>query len=149
MSVFVVVPSYNEAENIVRLVTELRRAQAEVNLILVDDGSPDGTASLARDLSEGDIEVIEREGKQGLASAYTVGFQRALERGAQRIVQMDADLSHDPKDVPRLVAGGGDLVLGSRYVAGGEREIGRFSVVRSLDLAPSGQGFGWGCPIGT
>lgn len=119
MSVFVVVPSYNEAENIVRLVTELRRAQAEVNLILVDDGSPDGTASLARDLSEGDIEVIEREGKQGLASAYTVGFQRALERGAQRIIQMDADLSHDPKDVPRLVAGGGDLVLGSRYVAGG------------------------------
>ena len=119
MSVYVVVPSYNEAENIGRLVSSLRLAQPGMKLILVDDGSPDGTADLARSLSGGDIEVLEREGKQGLASAYFVGFRRALELGAERIVQMDADLSHDPADVPRLVASEADLVLGSRYVPGG------------------------------
>ena len=102
MSVYVVVPSYNEAENIGRLVSSLRLAQPGMKLILVDDGSPDGTADLARSLSDGDIEVLEREGKQGLASAYFVGFRRALELGAERIIQMDADLSHDPADVPRL-----------------------------------------------
>lgn len=119
MSVFVVVPSFNEAENIGRLVRTLREADASLQLILVDDGSPDGTAQLARDMSTGDIEVIEREGKQGLASAYVCGFKRALERGATRVVQMDADLSHDPMDVPRLLERDADLVIGSRYVPGG------------------------------
>jgi len=119
MSTIIVVPSYNEAENLPRLVEGLRRAQPDMHLLLVDDGSPDGTADLARSLSNGDISVLERGEKLGLASAYVAGMKEALEKGARRVVQMDADLSHDPADVPRLLASGADLVLGSRYVEGG------------------------------
>ncbi len=119
MSIAIVVPSYNEAENLPHLVEELRRHVPGMHLYLVDDGSPDGTAELARQLSTGDITVLERDSKQGLASAYCFGFAHVLAKGAERIVQMDADLSHDPADVPRLLAGDADLVLGSRYVPGG------------------------------
>ena len=90
-----------------------------MQMLLVDDGSPDGTADLARSMSKGDITVLERSEKKGLASAYVAGMKAALEGGATRIVQMDADLSHDPADVPRLLEGQADLVLGSRYVTGG------------------------------
>ena len=123
MKPYVVVPSFNESENIPRLFEGLRAAQPGVEIILVDDGSPDGTAELARSISKGDVEVIERSGKLGLASAYVCGMRRALERGAERIVQMDADLSHDPRDVPRLLEVDANLVLGSRYVPGGELEL--------------------------
>ena len=119
MSTVIVIPSYNEADNLVRLVDGLRSACPEMQMLLVDDGSPDGTADLARSMSKGDITVLERSGKQGLASAYVAGMKAALEGGATRIVQMDADLSHDPADVPRLLEGQADLVLGSRYVSGG------------------------------
>jgi dolichol-phosphate mannosyltransferase len=119
MSTVIVTPTYNEAENLPRLVEGLRAALPGMKLLIVDDGSPDGTADLARSLSTGDIEVLERESKLGLASAYVEGMTAALEGGASRIVQMDADLSHDPADVPRLLASEADLVLGSRYVAGG------------------------------
>jgi dolichol-phosphate mannosyltransferase len=119
MSTVIVIPSYNEAENLPRLVEGLRSACGEIEILLVDDSSPDGTAELARSLSKGDIRVLERTQKRGLASAYVAGMQAALENGATRIVQMDADLSHDPADVPRLLAATSDLVLGSRYIRGG------------------------------
>jgi dolichol-phosphate mannosyltransferase len=119
MSTVIVIPSYNEADNLVRLVDGLRSACPAMQMLLVDDGSPDGTADLARSMSKGDITVLERSEKKGLASAYVAGMNAALEGGATRIVQMDADLSHDPADVPRLLEGQADLVLGSRYVTGG------------------------------
>ena len=121
---WVVTPTYNESENLERLVRGLREVLPDIGVLVVDDGSPDGTGELAERLAGelGRIEVLHREGKQGLASAYVVGFERLLAAGAGRVVQMDADLSHDPADVPRLLAGldgGADLVLGSRYVPGG------------------------------
>ena len=114
MKSLVVTPTYNERDNIVTLVERL--ARHDIQVLVVDDGSPDGTAELAR---KAGAQVLEREGKLGLASAYVTGFQRALELGAERVVQMDADLSHDPDDVPRLLDADADLALGSRYVDGG------------------------------
>ncbi len=121
MSVYVVIPTYNERENLPKLVGLLREARADLQLLVVDDGSPDGTGELAEQLNEelGGIHLLRRAGKQGLASAYVHGFGRALELGAERIVQMDADLSHDPADVPRLLEADADVVIGSRYVPGG------------------------------
>ncbi len=121
---WVVTPTYNEVENLERLVRGLRAALPDIGVLVVDDGSPDGTGDLAEELGRelGEVEVLRRASKQGLASAYVAGFSRLLDAGAQRIVQMDADLSHDPADVPRLLAaldGGADLALGSRYVPGG------------------------------
>ena len=112
MSAFVVTPTYNESENLPTLVVKL----GDVRIMVVDDGSPDGTGDLAEELG---CDVLRRPGKQGLASAYVDGMTRALELGATRVVQMDADLSHDPADVPRLLASEADLALGSRYVPGG------------------------------
>ena len=116
MSVLVVTPTYNERENLDGLVGRLRGALGEVTLLVVDDGSPDGTADHAEALG---ARVLRREAKAGLASAYQAGFRIALDEGFERVVQMDADLSHDPADVPRLLADDADLVLGSRYVPGG------------------------------
>ncbi len=124
LDTWVVTPTYNEADNLERLVRALRAVLPEVGVLVVDDGSPDGTGELAEGLGRelGRIEVLKRAGKQGLATAYVAGFARLLAQGAGRIVQMDADLSHDPADVPRLLAAldqGADLALGSRYVPGG------------------------------
>lgn len=122
MSLVVIIPTYNEAESIGLLLDALRTsAGSDAHVVVVDDGSPDGTAAVAR---RHGAEVLQRSGKLGLASAYVLGMSHALEQGHRRIVQMDADLSHDPADVPRLLAGLGprprsDLVIGSRYVAGG------------------------------
>ena len=116
----VVTPTYREAATIERLLDGLRPLGARV--IVVDDASPDGTAALARQRG---ATVIERPGKLGLASAYQRGLGEALRLGADPIVQMDADLSHDPADVPRLLAAldqGADLAVGSRYVPGGGTE---------------------------
>ena len=113
-------PTYCEADNVPRLVAGLRaHAPAGTRILVVDDGSPDGTAAVAAALPG--VEVLERPRKTGLAGAYVAGFTRALEAGAALVVQMDADLSHDPADVPRLLAAAAraDLVLGSRYVSGG------------------------------
>ncbi len=117
----VVTPTYNEADNIRALIDGLRDASPWVEILVVDDGSPDGTAIRAReaDAELGGVHLLAREGKQGLASAYVAGFGWGLDRGFDRIVQMDADLSHAPADVPRLLASGADLALGSRYVPGG------------------------------
>lgn len=121
MRAMVVTPTYNERDNVETLIRGLRAAAPGIEVLIVDDGSPDGTADLARTLGEslGGVRVLQRPGKAGLASAYVDGFRAALAAGAERVVQMDADLSHDPADVPRLMEAGADLALGSRYVSGG------------------------------
>lgn len=127
MRVVVVVPTYNEAENIVAVCEGIRAALPAAEVLIVDDASPDGTAGLARAAAErlGGIEVVDRPGKQGLGDAYRFGLATAIARGAEICVQMDADLSHDPSDLPALVAvveHGADLCIGSRYVPGGITE---------------------------
>jgi len=121
----VVLPTYNEAENLERIVAAVFGAAPELGgMLVVDDASPDGTGEIADRIAAADdrVEVLHRPGKAGLGPAYVAGFQRVLARGADLVVQMDADFSHDPRDVPRLIAaarGGADLALGSRYVPGG------------------------------
>ena len=123
--VVVVIPTYNEAENLPVLIDDLKsQGIDDLGFIVVDDGSPDGTGQIADELAEqfdGVFEVIHRESKQGLGKSYVAGFQKALEIGAERIVQMDADLSHPPVEVPKMlkVLDDADIVIGSRYVTGG------------------------------
>src|SRR5918999_4321268 len=121
---WIVVPTYNEAENLEPLVAALREAVPEARVLVVDDGSPDGTGELADAIAarDGAVEALHRPRKAGLGLAYVSGFARALAAGAGCVVEMDADLSHDPRDVPSLLEradAGADLVLGSRYVDGG------------------------------
>lgn len=125
MRATVCLPTYNERENLERMVNALGAALRDGDRVLViDDRSPDGTGELADRLSAelGFVDVLHRERKQGLGPAYLAGFRRALDDGAELVLEMDCDFSHDPKDVPRLIAAsedGADLVLGSRYVRGG------------------------------
>jgi glycosyltransferase involved in cell wall biosynthesis len=124
VEVVVVVPTYNEADNIVVLCERVRAVLPECQIVVVDDASPDGTAAAARTAGErlGGIVVIEQPHKGGLGAAYRAGFRAALDRGADVCVQIDADLSHDPDLLPALVtnvAHGADLAIGSRYVPGG------------------------------
>jgi dolichol-phosphate mannosyltransferase len=126
---WVVVPTYNEIDNLPillgRLLSELRRAVGIGNfsVLVVDDSSPDGTGELADELATDypEVQVLHRTAKNGLGRAYLAGFEVALDHGATHVIQMDADLSHAPEDVPNLlaVADTADLVLGSRYVRGG------------------------------
>jgi len=122
----VIVPTYQERDTIEEVIHKLFAAVDErVHLLVIDDGSPDGTADAARRAARsGHIEVLERTHKQGLASAYVTGFRWALERRYASVVEMDADLSHDPGDVPDLLSAldESDLVIGSRYVPGGRIE---------------------------
>jgi dolichol-phosphate mannosyltransferase len=117
----VCLPTYNEHENLERMLYAL--ADKGVDVLVIDDSSPDGTGELADRLAEelGFVSVLHRERKEGLGPAYLAGFRRALADGADLILEMDADFSHDPADVPRLLeaARDADLVLGSRYVDGG------------------------------
>jgi dolichol-phosphate mannosyltransferase len=120
----VVIPTYQEAENIATVLQRVRTALPSASVLVVDDGSPDGTAELARAVAGevGQVEVLRRPGKAGLGSAYRAGFARGIEQGFDVLIEMDADLSHDPADLPRLVAGiqsGASLAIGSRYVPGG------------------------------
>lgn len=122
-----IVPTYNERDSIQEVARRLfAAAPGELDLLVIDDGSPDGTASVVKQLAadEPRIHLIERAGKQGLGTAYVTGFRWALERGYDAVVEMDADLSHDPADVPRLLqrSTDADLVVGSRYVPGGRVE---------------------------
>ena len=124
MRTLVVVPTYEEADNITELLQRTRAAAPDVDVLIVDDNSPDGTAKLARALSDelGQIEVLVRQEKSGLGTAYRAGFAVGIQRGYDVLVQMDADLSHDPAAIPSLVNGlhdGTGLVIGSRYVPGG------------------------------
>src|SRR4051812_12807185 len=123
---WLILPTYNEAENVGPIVRAAREQLRDGDQILiVDDNSPDGTGALADALANelAGVEVLHRPGKQGLGRAYLAGFAHALDRGADLVLEMDADFSHDPADLPRLIDaaehGGADLVLGSRYVAGG------------------------------
>ena len=125
MRVLVVLPTYNESENIDRVLRRIRAALPDAGVLVVDDGSPDGTADMAEKLGVelGGIEVLRRQAKAGLGSAYRAGFAWGLERGWEAFVEMDADLSHEPEALPDLVgplSQGYDLVIGSRYVPGGE-----------------------------
>jgi glycosyltransferase involved in cell wall biosynthesis len=121
----VVLPTYNEAENIVEVLELVRAAAPEADVLVVDDGSPDGTSDLAEGWGEehGGVSVLRREGKQGLGSAYRAGFTQGLEQGYGVLIEMDSDLQHDPAMLPALihaVEDGADLAIGSRYVPGGE-----------------------------
>lgn len=124
MRTLVVVPTYNESENIEDMLGRVRTAVPAADVLVVDDSSPDGTADLAAAVGErlGHIDVLRRPEKQGLGVAYRAGFAVGIERGYDRFVQIDADLSHDPAVLPVLlqaVEDGADLAIGSRYVAGG------------------------------
>jgi dolichol-phosphate mannosyltransferase len=125
LQVCVIVPTYNERENIESLVTQLLALPVGLNVIIVDDNSPDGTGGIADRLAEeneGRVSVIHRAGKLGLGTAYIAGFKRALANGADIICSMDADFSHNPRYIPDMLAKieqGCGLVIGSRYVRGG------------------------------
>lgn len=124
--VLVVIPTYNEAENLPAIVHRLRAAVPTAELLVVDDASPDGTGKVADRLAVDDpaVHVLHRTGKDGLGVAYITGFHWGLERGYNVFVEIDADGSHHPEDLPRLLRalGDADLVLGSRWVDGGRVE---------------------------
>ena len=118
----VIVPTYNERENIRRLVDTVLRQDGRLEVLVVDDGSPDGTGQLVAELVRQDtrVHLLERERKMGLGTAYIAGFRWALERGYDYILEMDADFSHDPAHLPQFLRAiqNADLVLGSRYQQG-------------------------------
>jgi dolichol-phosphate mannosyltransferase len=119
----VIVPTYNEADNIGQLIPQIL-AHPRCRVLVVDDGSPDGTGAVVEEIARRDSRVglLSRPGKLGLGTAYIAGFRRALDEGAQLVVEMDADFSHDPRYLPALIEAASndyDLVLGSRYVRGG------------------------------
>ena len=123
MNTIVCIPTYNERENLPRILTRLFDANPDVRALVIDDGSPDGTGTLADELAAQDprISVMHRRTKEGLGAAYRAGFAQALALGADAIVEMDADGSHAPEQLPLLLAElkHADLVLGSRWVRGG------------------------------
>ncbi len=122
--VLVCVPTYNEADNVEQIVARLRAAVPEAAVLVVDDGSPDGTGAIAGRLAAADpaVQVLHRTEKAGLGAAYVAAFRWGRERGFDVLVEMDADGSHQPEELPRLLAAlrRADLVLGSRWVPGGE-----------------------------
>lgn len=122
----VIIPTYNEKENIEKIIRAVFSLDKFFHILVIDDGSPDGTAAIVRGLMTSEFAdrlfMIERQGKLGLGTAYIAGFRYALEKGYDYIFEMDADFSHDPNDLPRLYAAchdeGYDLAIGSRYVSG-------------------------------
>lgn len=123
----IVVPTFNEADNVTRLIAEIRRVLPDVDVLIVDDASPDATAARVAELRRGDhrLHLRERPRKLGLGSAYRDGFAWGLARGYERFFEMDADFSHDPRYLPAFLEQlerGADLVVGSRNVAGGRVE---------------------------
>ena len=127
-AVWLIIPTYNEAVNLERIVdaarAELdRAAPADHRILIVDDNSPDGTGAIADSLADRHevVEVLHRAGKSGLGQAYLAGFARALHAGAEKVIEMDADFSHDPRYLPAMLEASrtADVVLGSRYVSGG------------------------------
>jgi dolichol-phosphate mannosyltransferase len=139
--VTIVTPTYNERETLPRLAERVLALGPDFALLIVDDNSPDGTGAIADGLAAahpGRIAVLHRPGKEGIGPAYLAGFRSALAAGSPLIAQMDADLSHDPADLPRLAAAAADadLVIGSRYAAGGGTE-GWSAWRRAMSL--------WGC----
>ncbi|MFD8478795.1 polyprenol monophosphomannose synthase [Kitasatospora sp. NPDC059673] len=121
--ILVIIPTYNEAENVERIVSRVRTAVPEAHVLIADDNSPDGTGKLADALATDDeqVKVLHRKGKEGLGAAYLAGFRWGIENGYDVLVEMDADGSHQPEELPRLLTAlhSADLVLGSRWVPGG------------------------------
>jgi dolichol-phosphate mannosyltransferase len=134
--VLVIIPTYNEVDNIERIITRVHEHNPQVHVLVADDNSPDGTGDLADKLAAKDdrVKVMHRPGKQGLGAAYIAGFAWGLEHGYQLLIEMDADGSHQPEDLPRMLATleqqNADLVIGSRYVKGGK--IVNWPVTRQL-----------------
>jgi dolichol-phosphate mannosyltransferase len=122
--ILVIVPTYNESENITRILSRTRKAVPDAHILVADDNSPDGTGKLADEIavSDGHVHVMHRLGKEGLGAAYMAGFEWGLNEGYQVLVEMDADGSHQPEQLPELLNAltDADLVLGSRWVKGGE-----------------------------
>jgi len=123
MKAMVIVPTYNEAENLEKLIAAIRAQPGAFEITIVDDNSPDGTGQLAEKIAASDpaIHVLHRSGKLGLGTAYVEGFKYALRNGVEAVIEMDADFSHDPNELPNFIARineGADLVIGSRYVNG-------------------------------
>lgn len=124
MRALIVVPTFNEAENIVRLVQAIHGVMPDGDVLVVDDGSPDGTARKVAALAAADarVHLLQRSGKLGLGSAYVAGFEWGLARDYQRFFEMDADFSHDPRFLPAFIAAleaGAEVVVGSRNISGG------------------------------
>ncbi len=118
----VIIPTYNEIENIEKIVSEVFAVESGLHILVVDDNSPDGTAEKVRELQKTypQLNLLEREGKLGLGTAYVAGFKYALENGFDFVFEMDADLSHDPKEIPSFLEAikENDVVVGSRYIKG-------------------------------
>lgn len=136
MRTLVVLPTFNEAQNIDDVLRQVRLALPDASVLVIDDGSPDGTADIAEriGIELGDIDVLRRPKKSGLGSAYRAGFRHGIDQGYEALVEMDSDLSHDPAALPSLLAALDDdavgLVIGSRYIPGGS--IPKWSVHRRL-----------------
>ncbi len=131
----IILPTFNEAENVGTVLDQIRDVVPEAHILVIDDGSPDGTADLADAVSQrrGQIEVLRRDRKRGLGTAYLLGFDRGIADGFELLIEMDADLSHEPERLPALIQtamSGADLVIGSRYVPGGS--IPDWSVTRRM-----------------
>lgn len=126
MDRLVIIPTYNEKENIEAIITAVMSLPVEFNVLVIDDGSPDGTADIVKRLMagpyKGRVFIVERQGKLGLGTAYIAGFKWAIEHKAEYIFEMDADFSHNPQDLMKLydacANGGADVAIGSRYVSG-------------------------------
>ncbi len=121
----VIIPTYNEKENIEKIIRKVFSLEGNFHILVIEDGSPDGTGAIVKSLMNefpDTLHIIERQGKQGLGTAYLTGFKWSLENGYDYIFEMDADFSHNPEDLPRLydacAAGGADLAIGSRYCNG-------------------------------
>lgn len=122
MKSIIVIPTYNEKENIIKIIDRIHSVVEDINILVVDDNSPDGTGELVKNKMKDDsrIHIIEREGKLGLGTAYCKGFEYCLDKGFDYIFEMDADFSHDPIEIPNFLEAikENDLVLGSRYIKG-------------------------------
>ncbi len=125
MKQLVIIPTYNEKENIEKIIRAVKNQPIDFHILIIDDGSPDGTAEIVKGLQsefDGSLFMIQRAGKQGLGTAYMTGFKWSLEHGYDYTIEMDADFSHNPNDLPRLLAActeqGADLSIGSRYCNG-------------------------------
>lgn len=124
--IWVVLPTYNEAENVARMLHAINAVAGELQILVVDDDSPDGTGKLVADVAQvcSQVHLLHRKGERGLGTAYLAGFRHAIESGAEAVLTMDCDFSHDPGVIPSLIEKlpAADLVIGSRYVPGGRIE---------------------------
>ena len=121
MKTIVVIPTYDEKDNVRPMAEAVLAQSPDLEILFVDDNSPDGTGRIVDEMGKAEprVHCLHRTKKEGLGRAYVAGFQEAMRLGADKIVQMDCDFSHDPKDLPRMIAEDADLTIGSRYVKGG------------------------------